>query len=195
MTDTETGILAVVAVDSHQIVARIPVGLYPDPVAPDPDHGLVYVGNAGDGTLTVIDGSKLEVTATIPIVEGPLLGMAVDRQLGRAYTVYLASPLEGELAVVDIGRAEVVSRVGPVGRVDHPPSASHAVAVDEGRGRLYIADGYGLLIVDSLNHALTASMEAETTTYNYGLAVDPSRHRVYLLDSSTGRLLVIADQR
>ncbi len=193
VTDTETGILAVAAGDSHQIVARIPVGLYPDAVATGPDHDFLYVANAGDGTLTVIDGSSLEVTATIPIVEGPLLGMAVDRQLGQAYIVYLASPLERELAVVDIGRAEVVSRLGLVGGVHQAPTCAYGVAVDEGRGRLYIADGSELLIVDSLSHALTASMEAETVTYNYGLAVDPSRHRVYLLDSSRGRLLVIAD--
>jgi len=193
VTDTEASVLAVVDVDSHQVVRRVSVGLYPDAVATDPDGGLLYVANAGEGTLTVINGSSLEVTATIQIAQGPLLGMAVARKTGQVYVVYLASPLGPEVAVIDGRRAEVALRLGLVGGVHRPLSYAHAVALDEWRGRLYIADGSELLIVDSLSHALIASMEAETITYNYGLAVDTSRHRVYLLDSSSGRLLVVAD--
>lgn len=117
--------------------------------------------------------------------------MAVDGTLGRAYVVYSASPLRREIAVVDSRKREVVALLaGDVGR---PLSNVYAVAVDEERSRLYIADGSDLLVVDQRNLALMTSIPAETVTYNFGLAVDATREEVYLLDSSRGALLVVSD--
>ncbi|TKJ31782.1 MAG: hypothetical protein CEE40_00185 [Chloroflexi bacterium B3_Chlor] len=191
VTDAEAGYLVVVDGASHRIMERVPVGAYPDAVVTDSGAGVLYVANAGDGTLSVIEESGLEVVSTIQIAQGPLLGMAVHGPLGRAYVVYLASPLRREIAVVDVRRGEVVARLaGDVGR---PLGNVYAVAVDEERSRLYIADGSDLLVVDERNQALMASVPAETVTYNFGLAVDATREEVYLLDSSRGTLLVVSD--
>jgi len=191
VTDTETGWLVVLDGNSHRIMERVPVGLYPDAVVTDGGADVLYVANAGDGTLSVIEGSRLAVVSTIQIAQGPLLGMAVDGTLGRAYVVYSASPLRREIAVVDSRKGEAVALLA--GHAGRPLSNVYAVAVDEERSRLYIADGSDLLVVDQRNLALMTSIPAETVTYNFGLAVDATREEVYLLDSSRGALLVVSD--
>ena len=93
--------------------------------------------------------------------------------------------------MVDIPREEVTALL--VGDMERPLDFTYAVAVDAERGRLYVADRGELLVVDSQHQALIASVPVEAVTYNFGLAVDVGREKIYLLDSSSGTLLVLGD--
>jgi YVTN family beta-propeller protein len=55
----------------YRVTRTIPVGGQPDAVAVDPVAGTVYVANAGDGTVSVIDAATGAVTRTIPVGYSP----------------------------------------------------------------------------------------------------------------------------
>ncbi len=189
VTDAEAANLVVVEGEKHEVVATVPLGSYPDSVAYDPSTSQVYVADAGEGTLSVIDATSLEVISTVSLGPGPLLGMAIDGKAGLGYVVQLATPLRRGIAVVDLQEARVDSVL--VGDEERPLNSTYAVAVDGDRGCLYIADGAELLVVDPWREELSTSLALKTVTYNFGLAADSTRRRVYLLDSASGRLFVI----
>ena len=57
----------VVATDSQQVEAEIPVGRRPYAAALSPDGGRLYVTNRWDDTVSVVDTASLEVTHTVPL--------------------------------------------------------------------------------------------------------------------------------
>ena len=53
-------------------VTTIPVGLGPIRVATNPQTNTIYVTNNSDGTVSVINGKKNRVVATIPVGLSPV---------------------------------------------------------------------------------------------------------------------------
>ena len=191
VSDSEADQVVSLDLASHEVAARIPVGSHPDSLAIDDAAGLIYVANAGDGTVSVIDSDGLQVVRTITLAQGPLLGMAAGEVSGRAYVVHLGPPPGHQVAVVDGHSGEVA--VTLAGDRERHLSDVYAVAVDEQRQRLYVADGQELLVVGTDDWALLGATPVDATTYSSGLAVDPIGGFVYLLDSVGGQLVVLAD--
>ena len=189
VSDSEAGHVVVLNGDNRRIVGRVPVGSHPESLAFDQVSGLLYVANAGDGTLSVIRVGDLSVVSTIKISQGPLLGLAADAAAGRAYVVHLGPPPSRQIAVVD-GRSGEVT-VSLAGSRDRQLGDTYTIAVDEGRELLYVADGQELLVLETRGWALSGSTPVDAVTYNHGLAVDPARARVYLLDSLRGELVIL----
>jgi len=79
---------------TNQIVAEIPVGIRPGPVAAG--DGSVWVGNLQDRNLTKIDPDKRAANATIPLEGRTPTGIAVGPG-----TVWVAHGLRGQLSQVD----------------------------------------------------------------------------------------------
>ncbi len=95
----------------------------------DPAAGTVYVANALDGTVSVIDAATSAVTATIPVGAYPL-GVAVDPAAG---TVYTANEGDGTVSVIDAATRAVTATI-PVG------SLPRAVAADPATHTAYVAN-------------------------------------------------------
>jgi YVTN family beta-propeller protein len=110
----------------------ISVGSYPLGVAVDPAARTVYVANAGDDTVSVIDAATGTVTGTIPVGSGPD-AVAVDP---AARTVYVANADGGTVSVID-GATSTVTATLPVG------SWPDGVAVDPGTHTAYVANLFG----------------------------------------------------
>jgi uncharacterized repeat protein (TIGR01451 family) len=189
VSDSAAGQLVILDIETLQATARISVGSFPDALAVDPTSGLVYVANAGDGTLSVVERDSLRVASSIDVAQGPLFGLAVDGTAGAAYVVHLGPAPTRQISVID-GRSGVVM-VSLVGDREHPLSDLYAIALDEERGRLYLAAGQELLVVDTEGWSFVSGISVDAVTYNSGLAVDPSGERVYLLDSVRGGLMIL----
>jgi len=56
----------------------------PEAVGIDPDRGVAYVGNSGENTVSLIDGVKLNVFATLIVGPTPKAAV-VDPVSGRVY--------------------------------------------------------------------------------------------------------------
>ena len=67
-----------------QTVVAIPVGSAPSLVAVDRASNLIYVTNAGDNSVSVIDGATNTVIDTVPVASFPQ-AIVVDSSLHRVY--------------------------------------------------------------------------------------------------------------
>jgi uncharacterized repeat protein (TIGR01451 family) len=189
VSDCAAGQVVVLDVQSRTVVARLPVGSCPETLALDEALRLLYVGDSGDGTMSVIELDSLKTRATVKVSQGPVLGLAAASGTGQAYAVAVDSPPRRRVAVVDGRSGEVTASLA--GGWDRPLSEMYAVAVDSEPGRLYLADGSELLVVNARDLTPEWAIPLGAVTYEHGLAMDAVRGRLYVVDSAEGTLLVL----
>jgi YVTN family beta-propeller protein len=124
---TRVGSSELVMVDEISGLTTIPTGAFPSAVAVNPVTNVVYVANYGDDTVTVIDGARRTVTATIKVGRRPQ-ALAVDTKKNR---VYVANTHSNDIAVIDAARNIVLQTL-------HVGKNPYALVVDPDSGRLYV---------------------------------------------------------
>jgi YVTN family beta-propeller protein len=82
------GKMAVLDYDNGKVLGLAAIGDSPDAAAFDPQHGLAFSSNGGDGTLTIVDSGKPDfpVLQTLKTEKGART-MAFDASTGRIYLV------------------------------------------------------------------------------------------------------------
>jgi DNA-binding beta-propeller fold protein YncE len=185
--------LIVVDGTSNEMSVSLPVGSYPDAIAVDPEANRIYVANAGEGSLWILDGTNHELIGSVKVAEGPLLGMAVNQETGYVYIVHVLVPGRHGLTVIDGQRGEVVATLA--GDYSHPLGAAYALAVDEKTNRLYLAAEGELLVINGESHDLVAVIPTGAIAYNFGLAVDQATGRVCVADVQEAKILILGNAR
>jgi YVTN family beta-propeller protein len=99
--------VGLIDLETNEILAEVPVGIRPGPVAVGAD--AVWVGNLQDRTLTKVDPAEQSATGTIALDNRTPTGIAVG--LG---SVWVAHGLRGELSLVDPQFGQVEQSI-PVG--------------------------------------------------------------------------------
>jgi YVTN family beta-propeller protein len=115
---------------TNEIVAELPVGIRPGPVAIG--AGSVWVGNLQDRNLTRIDSARRAVTATVSLDDRTPTGIAVG--LGG---VWVAHGLRGEVSELDPQFGEVTQTVAVAGTAFGSPNGAVAV----GAGSVWVVFG------------------------------------------------------
>ena len=105
----------------HGPVKEVPVGPGPESLAVNDATGKVYVSNAGDGSISVLDGVTDKVVATVRL-PGRSYGVAVDPQKNLVYVPGASSVIDGETNAV---------RPNKLGATD-------AILVDTDRRQIYL---------------------------------------------------------
>jgi YVTN family beta-propeller protein len=113
--------VGVIDPNSNAIVAEVPVGIRPGPVAAG--EGSIWVGNLDDRTLTRIDAAQRVVAGTISLDDRTPTGLAAGEG-----AVWVAHGLRGEVSRVDPQFNRVTSTLA----VASPSSRTGAAAVGEG---------------------------------------------------------------
>ncbi len=108
---------------TNRIVAEIPVGIRPGPIAAG--AGSVWVGNLQDRTLTRIDTEQRSVAATITLESRTPTGVAVG-----AGAVWVAHGLRGQLSRVDLQFDQVTNTIDIAGQGSAVRGGSVAVGLD-----------------------------------------------------------------
>jgi YVTN family beta-propeller protein len=105
--------------------------------------GKVYVANAGDGTVSVLDGASDAVLATIPIGSHPY-SIATDSATGK---VYVTHTFGDQLTILD-GATNAA--------VDLKTGSSDLIAIDSRAEMIYLL-GYGgaVMALDGTSHKMT----------------------------------------
>ncbi len=117
----------------HRVLATVPVGYRPYGVAVNPITHKVYVANSASNSVSVIDGLTNAEVAAIPVGPLPYYWLGVSTARNQVYVVDNAGGLsEGSLTVIDGATNAVVATVAGLGM--YPAG----IAVDEGRGRVYV---------------------------------------------------------
>jgi YVTN family beta-propeller protein len=80
--------MAIVDYNSGKLLGLAAIGDGPDAAAFDPKHGFAFSSNGGNGTLTIVDSSKLDfpVVQTVNTEKGART-MTLDVSTGRVYLV------------------------------------------------------------------------------------------------------------
>jgi len=144
---TATGANEVAVIDARtlKVLARVPVGTYPDGMAFDPDARKLYVSDEHGDTDTVIDTTSNKRIATIPL-GGDVGNTDYDAASRR---IYVNVQTTGELVAIDPGKDTVVARYSVPGC-----KSNHGLLLDDDHHRAYIAceDNAMLLVFDLKAH-------------------------------------------
>jgi YVTN family beta-propeller protein len=105
---------------TNAIVAEVPVGIRPGPIAAG--DGSIWVGNLDDRTLTRIDSGQRSAAATISLDGRTPTGIAVGLD-----AVWVAHGLRGQLSRVDAQFGQVTHSIPVAGTAFGSPNGSVAV--------------------------------------------------------------------
>jgi YVTN family beta-propeller protein len=143
-----------------------------------------YVGNFGDGTLSVIDlAGGGTVVATLPVGDFPV-GLALDQAAGR---LYVSNFLDDTVTVVDTVALAVTATIPVTG---HP----RGLALDPAAGRLYVAgfENAEVQAIDTASDQVVLSAPSGGTN-PVDLALGPGSERLYVVHFQTGKSVTVLD--
>ena len=141
-------------------------------------QGRMYVNLEDSSQVVVVDTHTLQVLARWPLAPGESpTGLALDAGHGRLFSACA----NRQLAVLDTHTGAVVARV-PIG--ERPDGA----VFDPGPGLAFSSNGEGTLTVVHEDSPATFTVVANVTTARGArtLALDPRRHRIYLVTAQYG---------
>jgi YVTN family beta-propeller protein len=122
--------VGVIDPETNRIVAEVPVGIRPGPIAAG--EGSVWVGNLEDRTMTRIDPAERVSAGTVSLDDRTPTGIAVG--LGA---VWVAHGLRGQLSRVDPQFGRVTQSIAVAGTAFGSPNGSVAV----GEGSVWVVFG------------------------------------------------------
>jgi len=168
---------------AQSVVATIPVGSAPSLVAVDRSTNLIYVTNAGDNTVSVIDGATNAVIDTVSVASFPQ-AVAVNSSLHRIYVGNFGST--DQLSMIASGsdseRDIQVSKVQVI----------TGLGVNSSNGSVYMCNSSKKIIV--LNgHTNTVTTTIPVPNCGFGLGVNPRTNLVYV-GTFTPNITVIDSQ-
>ncbi|MGB9879379.1 MAG: hypothetical protein ACPLRM_01330, partial [Anaerolineae bacterium] len=190
VTATRSDELVVVNGQNYAIIKRVPVGAAPYAALYDPGLQRVYVGNAGEDTVSIIDGRDWTLVSLVKLGGlGHPHGLALDPIRERLYVTYALSPKHRAIAVVDTLSGQVASSLQ--GNKDETLSGAYGIAVDPVRGMVYVTTVDKLLVLISEPLHIVQSIAGIGPAYAWGLATAPLEGRLYIADGQHRRLLAV----
>ena len=161
---------------------KIAVGRNPDFVAVNSITNRVYSSNAGDGTVSVIDGVTNKRMVTVA-VGGMPQGIAVNSATNQIY-VALFDGLSSTVSVIDGSTNTVVASL-PV------PGATY-IAANSATNRIYVSDSDNTVrVIDGESNSVIATISFSSVLEE--LAVDPVRNLIYVTAVGTPPTIGVID--
>jgi YVTN family beta-propeller protein len=173
-TDTSPGFAAV----RQSTVGRGPIAA----ISVDPRDGQVYVANAADDSISVLDPATGALIATVEDTAEPF---ALTVHGGRAFVSTVAGSHDA-ISVVDM-RSATDPESGPIARVDHPVALAVRDLVVSADGRYVYAvrtgrSGADLAIVDTAaGRVSTVDLRTRDTASAEAVTLSPDGRSVYVV--------------
>jgi len=190
VTATRSDQLIVVDKRKCAIIGCVAVGDAPYAIACNRRRQWVYVGNAGDDTVSIVDGRSgvLLYTVTLGGLGHPQ-GLALDPVRGRLYVTYALSPKYRAIAAIDASSGQILSRL--IGNEGQPLFAAYGIAVDPLRGWVYVPTVDKTLVLAGETLHVLQEVSGIGPVNVFSLCVHPVEGRVYMPDVQRGRLVSI----
>jgi YVTN family beta-propeller protein len=194
----DSNAVAVVDTISWEVRASIVTGQSPSRVALQPDQHYLWIANLGSGMetpdrgVTVVNTGNLLTEAHIPTGEGPY-EIAFDDDSRYAFVLNRG---KGSLSAIDIASLKKTREIFVGNRPASMAycSKAHSLFVtDEDSGEIYV--------VDAARHEVIARIKGEPglgqmrfpPNGQFGFAVNPKRNILYIIDSSSDRIVQTGD--
>jgi YVTN family beta-propeller protein len=162
-----------------QSARSVKVGSEPVSLDVDTATGRVYVANAGDGTVTILDAPGERVVTTVPVGARPY-SIAVD---SVAHAAYVSHTFSDKTTVLD-GNTQAVTQL-TTGSID-------LIALDPAAARVYLLgyEGGNLTILEGPGHA---QRKAQAGKHAWGMAVNETTHTLYVARMGTGDVFALRE--
>ncbi|MGL5602630.1 MAG: YncE family protein [Silvania sp.] len=192
--DKTAGLVFLLGADSLQIDKKIATQRRTFAVALDEANHILYLGNALEGSVTLLDTRTNKEIKTIqlsddsdPNKKAHVREVVLDKKHQRLYVSGIGRKDKGLLWVVDTQKqqlAETLEKLEPVG-----------FAVDTAGDKVYVVNGNGELItLDGKNAKLLARVKvdpAEPKHYFLNIALNTAKGVGYIADTNTRDVLVV----
>jgi len=190
VTATRSNELVLVDRRNCAIMRRMPVGEALYAVTCDRGWHRVYVGNAGDRTISVVDadGSGLARTEELGGLGHPP-DLTLDPVRDRLYVSFALSPKHGAGAALEGSSETILTRL--VGTQAHPLFGAYGIAADPLRVLVYVTTVDGILVLAGETLGVTGRTRRVGPVYACGMCVDPVRKKLYVADGRDGSLDVV----
>jgi YVTN family beta-propeller protein len=176
-----SGGVAVIDPEDFRLVAAIKVPGQPQGLAVHPNNQVLYVANAQDGTVGIVDTATAFQTSTVQVGGLPQF-VAISPDGTRLYvsSMRLGEKTPGTLSVIDTTTNKVVGSLG-VGR----GAGSIAVTSDGATVYLTLPKEGSVLVIDAATMTVRERLSIDTP----GVAIAPGDPRVFLATGPTTTVL------
>lgn len=174
--DSEAGAIQI-SDDAAGTTVRVKVGAGPVSIAADSSNGRAYVANAGDGTVSVIDGKNDTVLATVPIGANPY-SIAADSTAGK---IYVTRTYSDHLTMIDAATNQVSGiKAGSPDLIAVNPKTHIAYLLGYEGGNLVV-----------LNEEIQSVTESSVGMHAWGIALNAETGTVYIAKIGDAEVAVL----
>jgi len=149
-----------------------------DPLKPNTNK--IFVANAAEGTVSIIDGSANMIIDTIT-VPGGVHEVSFDKTTNL---LYVSNPLSSSVSVIDLSDNSIIKTI-PVG------ISPVEVDVDTDHNRVYVANrgSNTVSVIDTLTNTVLTTIPVGSTPIQ--VEIDPGTNRVYVTNFFSNSVSVI----
>jgi YVTN family beta-propeller protein len=154
----------------------------PQGVGYEPSTDMLYVANAGDGSVRLFEGNEYKPASQIEL-GSDADNVRVDPAANRVFIGYGS----GALAIVDPATR---SKVGDVPVKAHP----EGFQIDSDTGQIFVnvPDAHGIAVVDRASQKQTGKWPIPDHGANFPMALDPARRQVLVIFRAPAELGVFS---
>ena len=174
--------VGIIDLPSLKVISRIPGLKEPQGVGYDPATDMLYVANAGDGSVRLFEGSDYKTAGRIEL-GSDADNIRVDAVAKRIFVGYGS----GGLAVID---PSTRSKVGDIPLKAHPESFQ----IDPDTSQIFVnaPDARGIAVVDSVSQKQIGNWPTAERGANFPMALDPIRREVLVIFRTPAQLGVFS---
>src|SRR5882724_4863217 len=163
--------VGIIDLPSQKVVRRLPGLKEPQGVGYDPATDMLYVANAGDGSVRSFEGSDYKTAGRIEL-GSDADNIRVDAAAKRIFVGYGS----GALAVID---SSTRKRVGDISLQAHPESFQ----IDPDTSQIFVnvPDARGIAVVDRVSQKQIGKWSLADRGANFPMALDHARRLVLVI--------------
>jgi YVTN family beta-propeller protein len=161
---------------AQQLIATVPVGYHPGPLAVNPATNKIYVNNQGAASITVIDGVTNQTTT-------------INLGFNTSFGTIAVNTITNKIYLVSGDNIAVIDGATNIFVVLPDNDGAQGVAVNEATNQIYVVNGAdSVTIVDGATNNQTTISAGRGGPY---IAINPVTNKIYVANEITNTLTVI----
>ena len=174
--------VGIVDLQKRELIRELPGLKAPQGVGYEPTTDMLYVANAGDGSVRLFEGGDYKTTGRIEL-GGDADNIRVDAAAKRVFIGYGS----GGLALID---PSTRSKVGDISLRAHPESFQ----IDPDTSQIFVnvPDARGIAVVDRVSEKQIAKWPMANRSANFPMALDHVHRRILVIFRAPAELGVFS---